>query len=137
MPLRNFLLSIIQLADKSVISNLLSEDLSAVSLINQGMTNRNSLVRTNNHRYVVRVPGNGTDTFINRQHEWENYQLMSGLEISVGEIYYNKETSLRITPSIEDTFHASPTEKNKIAVISRLLKKFIVHRYSSRAISGG
>lgn len=126
MPLRDFLLSIIQLADKSVINHLLSEDLSAVSLINQGMTNRNFLINTNNRRYVVRVPGNGTNTFINREHEWENYQLMSGLEISVEEIYYNKDTSLRITPYIEDTFNASPIDKNKITVISRLLKK--VHR---------
>ena len=67
-----------------------------------GMTNLNYLVSIDSVSYIVRVPGNGTEDFINRIEEKENLKLGSALGINPELRYFNVNTGLKVTKKIED-----------------------------------
>ncbi len=70
-----------------------------------GMTNLNYLATINGEQYIVRVPGNGTDSFINRKEEKANLELGSTLGINPALLYFNIESGMKITKKIP---HAQP-----------------------------
>ena len=67
-----------------------------------GMTNLNYLVSIDSASYVVRVAGNGTKEFINRQEEKENLELGSALGINPELRYFNVNSGLKITKKIKN-----------------------------------
>lgn len=70
-----------------------------------GMTNLNYLATINDEKYIVRIPGNGTDSFINRKEEKANLELGSALGINPALLYFDVETGMKITKKIP---HAKP-----------------------------
>ena len=77
-----------------------------------GMTNINYLVAINDERYIVRVPGNGTGSFIKRKEEEENLKLTAALGINPKHIYFNVESGLKITKEISDANTLTPQTAN-------------------------
>lgn len=62
-----------------------------------GMTNINYEVSIGNDQYIVRLPGLGTEQFINRQEEKDNLQIGTELGINPEEIFFDTDTGLKIT----------------------------------------
>lgn len=67
-----------------------------------GMTNLNYLFSVDGEWYIVRVPGNGTEDFINRVEEMGNLELASSLGINPKLRYFNVKTGLKVTEKIND-----------------------------------
>lgn len=66
-----------------------------------GMTNRNYLVRINGGAYVVRIPGEGTDEYMDRNADELAGRITSDLGVNVPRIYYDLKTGVQITRYIE------------------------------------
>ena len=81
-----------------------------------GMTNLNYKVSIREKDYVVRMPGAGTDEFINRSEEKKNLELGAVLGINPEQLYFNTETGLKITRMIPDAETLTPrmTKKEEI-----------------------
>ncbi|MDW0114030.1 winged helix-turn-helix transcriptional regulator [Sporosarcina saromensis] len=81
-----------------------------------GMTNVNYRVTIGEDDLVVRMPGVGTEDFINRQEEKDNLILSAKIGINPEMIYFNAETGLKITRMIPDaeTLTESMTKKENI-----------------------
>lgn len=75
-----------------------------------GMTNLNYLVDVDEKSYIVRIPGYGTSSLIDRAREIENLKLGSALGINPELIYFNIDSGMKITEKIED---ASPLTKEE------------------------
>lgn len=58
------------------------------------MTNRSFLFEINQDKYIMRIPGEGTDQLINRKEEYEVYQVIKDLNISDEVIYMNPQNGL-------------------------------------------
>lgn len=85
-----------------------------------GMTNLNYLVQVDEEEYIVRIPGHGTSSFINREQERQNLELGSAIGINPELVYFNVESGVKITRRIQG---AKPlTEK-----ITPLLLKKVAH----------
>ena len=98
-----------------------------------GMTNINYLVSINTKNYIVRVPGNGTEDFINRKEEKENLELSAALGINPEHIYLNVENGLKITKKIENakTLTAQTAKDSEtMKMVTDIFKK--VHRSNAR-----
>lgn len=67
-----------------------------------GMTNKNYLIKTLNGKFVVRIPGVGTEQLIDREIEYFNTYVSSSLKIDVEPVYFCKLTGLKITPYIKN-----------------------------------
>lgn len=75
-----------------------------------GMTNLNYLVHVDGIAYILRVPGHGTSSLIDRAQEIKNLELGSKLGINPELVYFNTETGVKITKKIEQ---AQPLAKEE------------------------
>lgn len=79
--------------------NLDYEDIEGIQPFG-GMTNKNYKVDIKGKEYVLRVPGAGTETMINRKEEKYNVSLVSQLGLDTELLYFNEETGVKIAELI-------------------------------------
>ena len=89
-----------------------------------GMTNSTQVVQVDGKKYVVRQPGLGSDKLVDRDNEYEAYQLIKDKGLSDNMIYYDKESGLKITKYVEDAHNADINNKDDLRRILDKLKEF-------------
>ena len=62
-----------------------------ITVLKKGMTNRSFLFECKGKKYIMRIPGEGTDKLINRSEEAEVYQKIAEYDICDHVIYINPE----------------------------------------------
>ena len=77
-------------------------EIQSICPLKKGMTNRSFSFEVNSKRYIMRVPGEGTDKLINRRHEYDVYQVIKDEHICDPVIYMNPDNGYKITEYIED-----------------------------------
>lgn len=98
-----------------------------IKRLKDGLTNHTFLITlADGSSYIIRVPGQKTESFINRQHECENATLLSQLNLSPPIIYFNPVTGSQITKYIENSRTLSEGRLKKESVIKKL-GKFMYH----------
>lgn len=99
------------------------ENIVSVNKIESGMTNDNYLCTMDNEeRYVVRIPGHGTATMINRSEEWLNHQQVQKLGIDVETVFFDKNTGIKISRYVDDFFSLIQKTQDKIPLACQVLK---------------
>src|SRR5690625_1000372 len=88
------------------------------------MTNDSYFVTINEQRYVVRIPGKGTEQLINRKNEKENLIFSSHLGINPNLIYFNVDTGIKITEKIKSPTTLTPTLEKEEYVIKNVISVF-------------
>lgn len=77
------------------------EEITDISVLKKGMTNRSFLFQCKNKKYIMRIPGEGTDQLINRRQEAEVYRVIDGRKICDDIAYINPENGYKITKFLE------------------------------------
>ena len=72
-----------------------------ITVLKKGMTNRSFLFTCRNKKYIMRIPGEGTDQLINRREEAQVYEVIKGREICDDIAYINPENGYKITEFLE------------------------------------
>lgn len=67
-----------------------------------GMTNKNYKVRISGKDYILRIPGNGTESMISRVNEKHNSKLANELDIDTHILYFDEVSGIKISELIED-----------------------------------
>ena len=88
------------------------------------MTNRSFLFEINQDKYIMRIPGEGTDQLINRKEEYEVYQVIKDLNISDEVIYMNPQNGYKITKYLNDTRVCNQDDQEDLRKCMQLLKYF-------------
>ncbi len=76
-------------------------DIVDISVLKKGMTNRSFLFSVNGAKYIMRIPGEGTDRLIDRKQEAEVFETISGLGLCDDSIYINPENGYKITKYLD------------------------------------
>lgn len=71
-----------------------------ISILKKGMTNRSFLFVCEEKKYIMRIPGEGTDRLIDRRQEYNVYQTLNGKKICDPVIYMNPVNGYKITEFI-------------------------------------
>ena len=66
-----------------------------------GMTNRNYLITINGTRYVVRIPGSGTEEYVDRAADGQAAQLTDEVGVGARLVHYDVAAGIQITEFIE------------------------------------
>ena len=74
-------------------------DISDISVLKKGMTNRSFLFSVKGSKYIMRIPGEGTDKLINRRQEADVYRAISGLGLCDDPVYINPDNGYAILPA--------------------------------------
>lgn len=99
-----------------------------IKVLKKGMTNRSFLFTAGGKKYIMRIPGEGTDRLINRKEEASVYQAIAGKKICDEIVYLNPENGYKISEFLEDARVCDPLNNNDLQRCMGKLREF--HRQS-------
>lgn len=100
------------------------EDVVDITVLKKGMTNRSFLFSCKGRKYIMRIPGEGTDKLINRRQEGAVYRMISGLNLCDDPVYFNSDNGYKITKYIENVRCCDPEKEEDLVVCMSKLRKF-------------
>ncbi len=74
-----------------------TNDITDIEVLKKGMTNRSFLFTCRGQKYIMRIPGEGTDRLVNRRQEAEVYQAVSGQGLCDSPVFMDPENGYKIT----------------------------------------
>lgn len=74
-----------------------TDEISEISVLKKGMTNRSFLFTVQGGQYIMRIPGEGTDRLISRRHEADVYAAIRGKGLCDDPIYLDPDNGYKIT----------------------------------------
>ena len=99
-------------------------DITNITVLKKGMTNRSFLFSANATRYIMRIPGEGTDQLINRKQEAEVFRTISGLGFCDDPVYINPDNGFKITRFLEGVRVCNPENTDDLMLCMKKLKAF-------------
>ena len=103
-------------------------DITDIEVLKKGMTNRSFLFRVKQGkrkgRYIMRIPGEGTDQLIDRAAEASVYQTISGLSFCDDPVYLNPDNGYKITRYIEGVRCCDPENESDLRLCMKKLRHF-------------
>ena len=95
-----------------------------IRVLKKGMTNRSFLFSVNGIKYIMRIPGEGTELLVNRKQEEEVYKTICGLGICDDPIYLNADNGYKISSFLNNTRTCNPNDKEDLKKCMARLKSF-------------
>ena len=95
-----------------------------IQVLKKGMTNRSFLFRAGEARYIMRIPGEGTDRLINRGQEASVYRAISGRELCDDPVYLNPVNGYKLTKYIENVRCCDPENVEDLRICMKKLRHF-------------
>ena len=92
------------------------DELQSLTILKKGMTNRSFLFEIRGEKFIMRLPGEGTDQLISRKQEAEVYSLLKGKGVADDVVYLNPDNGYKITRYLEnarvcDAFFSADTAR--------------------------
>ena len=100
------------------------DDVTNISVLKKGMTNRSFLFSTKGEKYIMRIPGEGTDQLINREQEAEVFRALSGLGLCDDPVYINPENGYKITKFLDGVRVCDTDNVGELRKCMKLLSNF-------------
>lgn len=95
-----------------------------ITVLKKGMTNRSFLFMCRGKKYIMRIPGEGTDKLINRREEAEVYGVINGKDICDRIIYIDPENGYKITEYMDNARVCDPLSQDDIEACMAYLRSF-------------
>lgn len=111
----------------AIITNALgvkATDIIDITVLKKGMTNRSFLFSCRDKKYIMRIPGEGTDQLINRREEAQVYQTIKDKNICDDIIYINPNNGYKISEFIEGSRVCDPNNVDDLKMCMKKLKEF-------------
>lgn len=100
------------------------EDVTDITVLKKGMTNRSFLFTCKDKKYIMRIPGEGTDQLINRRQEASVYHAIADKNICDDIAYINPENGYKITEFLEGARVCDPTDYEDVKKCMSRLRDF-------------
>ena len=88
------------------------------------MTNRSFLFTCKEQKYIMRIPGEGTDHLINRKEEADVYRVLEGKKICDDVVYMNPENGYKITAYLDGARSCDSENKEDLKRCMAKLREF-------------
>lgn len=99
-------------------------DVQSVSILKKGMTNRSFLFEIQEQRYIMRLPGEGTEQLISRRQEAEVYELLQGSGICDEVVYLNPDNGYKVTKFLQNARSCDAFSEEDLIRAMDLLHRF-------------
>ena len=96
------------------------DDITDITVLKKGMTNRSFLFNVKGKKYIMRIPGEGTEQLINRAQEADVYHAIKGLGICDEIAYINPDNGYKITEYLNEARVCDPF---KLADLKKCMHK--------------
>ena len=115
-----------------IIENILKvnkKNIHNIHTLKKGMTNRSFIFTVNNKRYIMRIPGEGTDKLIDRREEYDVYQRVKKEPYTEKILYLNPDNGYKISEFLEDTRNSDANNIQDVKKSMSVLRKFHNQNY--------
>lgn len=104
--------------------DVIPDEVEDITVMKKGMTNRSFLFTCNGKRYIMRIPGEGTDKLINRRQEAQVYNLVNGKDLCDNIVYINPQNGYKITVFFERARVCDPMNSDDVKKCMQRLREF-------------
>lgn len=133
---KNYVYPTLKRRESQIKINMLKEYIVNVLKVNEasikeivpcgGMTNKNYKVTVDEKKYILRIPGNGTEEMIDRKVEKKNIEISSALNIDTKLVYFDDTNGIKISEYINDastlTGMSAKQESNMTRIVDLIRK---------------
>lgn len=95
-----------------------------ITVLKKGMTNRSFLFTCRGKKYIMRIPGEGTDQLINRREEAQVYQVIKDRGICDDIAYINPDNGYKITEFLEGSRVCDADNVDDLKLCMKKLREF-------------
>lgn len=99
-------------------------EITDITVLKKGMTNRSFLFNCKGKKYIMRIPGEGTDQLINRREEAAVYKQLQGKGICDDIVYINPDNGYKITAYLEGARVCDPENVDDLKRCMEKLRAF-------------
>ena len=99
-------------------------DVVDISVLKKGMTNRSFLFSVKGSKYIMRIPGEGTDRLIDRRQEADVFRAVSGHGLCDDPVFIDPETGYKITKFLEGVRVCDPANESDLERCMEKLRTF-------------
>lgn len=100
------------------------EEITQVTVLKKGMTNRSFLFSCKGKRYIMRIPGEGTAQLVDRRHEAAVYQAIREKNICDDIAYISPNNGYKITEYLADARVCNPEKAEDVRRCMQRLREF-------------
>lgn len=100
------------------------EEITQVTVLKKGMTNRSFLFSCKGKRYIMRIPGEGTAQLVDRRHEAAVYQAIREKNICDDIAYISPDNGYKITEYLADARVCNPKKAEDVRRCMQRLREF-------------
>ena len=100
------------------------DEITDITVLKKGMTNRSFLFSSKGKKYIMRIPGEGTEQLIDRKKEAAVYRTIDGKKICDDIAYINPENGYKITEFLEGARVCDPENPDDVAKCMKRLRRF-------------
>ena len=101
-----------------------NDDIREIKTLKKGMTNRSYIFTVKDKKYIMRIPGEGTEQLINRKEEAEVYNTIKGLGICDELFYINPENGMKISAFVNNSRCCDAYDDQDLKKCMKKLKAF-------------
>lgn len=101
-----------------------NEDIQNIRTLKKGMTNRSFIFTVDSKKYIMRIPGEGTDRLINRKEEADVYDCIKDKDICDRLFYIDPNNGFKISNFVENARVCDPHNFKDVAKCMEKLKYF-------------
>lgn len=99
-------------------------EITDISVLKKGMTNRSFLFTVRGKQYIMRIPGEGTDRLISRENEAAVYRAIRGKGLCDDPIYLNPQNGYKITAFLPGVRVCDPENEDDLRKCMQKLRAF-------------
>lgn len=103
--------------------NVKSMDITDIQVLKKGMTNRSFLFSCKGIKYIMRIPGEGTDRLINRKNEASVYKTVIPYKICDDVVYINPENGYKLSKFITNSRNCDALNPDDVRMCMKRLKE--------------
>lgn len=100
------------------------KDINGIRGLKKGMTNRSFMFNYKGNKYIMRIPGEGTEELINRAQEASVYDTIRGKELCDRIVYINSQNGYKITSFIENSRNCDSDNVKDLKLCMSKLRDF-------------
>lgn len=105
-------------------------DIHNIHTLKKGMTNRSFIFTVKDKRYIMRIPGTGTDKLINRQEEYDVYEQIRDESYTERVLYLNPKNGYKLSEFLEGTRNSKADSWQDVTKCMNLLREFHQQKHS-------
>ncbi len=108
----------------AVIFKVNTSEITNISALKKGMTNKSFLFSVKDKKYIMRIPGEGTDMLINRKEEASVYEVIKDRNICDNIVYLNPDSGYKVTEFLNEARTCDPLDIDDVKKCMSFLRAF-------------